>query len=487
MYRTAYFFTPMLAGFIWIGRLLMLEYALPGEKLEVLKWPAKASYKDQTQRFRQIRDKYLCRGGIHPMGRLIETLRYGRAIARKEGSRGNISWSPDKETLQLYNQQLIMRAFREMVWSTVRECRAQLPELMFGWEPAVNLSRVVDNMAERRPGWSFVQEPDNGLSYSFKHLHRRAWSSKSRGLIYNNQWSQSRCTRYLQLVETFKQKLFFSIHFTGGLPGRGTEIATIKWCNTRQVLRNIFVYHGRLIVVIEYHKARSMTNSSYFVIRVLPVLVSKIMFLYLAYIRPFVDTLSHQLKENPSDCPPAPDSEPYYTSDLSQLVQNQTRKAGFGLGRLTFARYRQAALAIAKQYITPIAKPFNPDYPDNNSDPRLSFARQAGHRPRVLATEYAIDRAYPIRLQPELLSQYEKVSACWHKWLRVEELERQLVEQARLDIDDKTESRSTKRKAKQGEEEEDIALKRICTAAVGAELPPNVLKALKTIAQFFKV
>lgn len=150
------------------------------------------------------------------MGCLIETLRYGRAIARKEGSGGNISWSADKETLQLYDQQLTMTAFREMVWSTVRECREQLQELMFGWEPAINLSRIVDNMAERRPGWSFLQEPGNGLHHSFKHLHRRAWTSKSRGLMLNNQWSQSRCGRYLQLVEAFKQKLFSCIHLTDG-------------------------------------------------------------------------------------------------------------------------------------------------------------------------------------------------------------------------------------------------------------------------------
>jgi hypothetical protein len=80
------------------------------------------------------------------------------------------------------------------------------------------------------------------------------------------------------------------------------------------------------------------------------------------------------------------------------------------------------------------------------------------------------------------------VSACWHKWLRIEELERQLVEQARLDIDNKIESRSTKRKAREGEgEEEDMALKRIRTAAVRAELPPDVIEALKIIARFFKV
>jgi hypothetical protein len=56
-----------------------------------------------------------------------------------------------------------------------------------------------------------------------------------------------------------------------------------------------------------------------------------------------------------------------------------------------------------------------------------------------------------------------------------------------LDIDDNTESRSTKRKAREGEEEEDVALKRIRTAAVRAELPPDVIEAVKIVARFFKV
>jgi hypothetical protein len=92
----------------------------------------------------------------------------------------------------------------------------------------------------------------------------------------------------------------------------------------------------------------------------------------------------------------------YNTSHLSRAIQEQSRTAGLTL--LTFARNRQAALAIAK--------PFDPDYSEQGDNPRLSFAGQAGHRPRVLAMAYAIDRAYPTRLQPELLSQYEKVSAC---------------------------------------------------------------------------
>jgi hypothetical protein len=46
------------------------------------------------------------------MARIHEMLRYGRAIARKERSRANVSWSPNKEVVQLYDQRLTMTAFR---------------------------------------------------------------------------------------------------------------------------------------------------------------------------------------------------------------------------------------------------------------------------------------------------------------------------------------------------------------------------------------
>jgi hypothetical protein len=43
-YCTAYHYTPFAAGLIWIGRQLLLEYALPKEPYLALNWPAAASY-----------------------------------------------------------------------------------------------------------------------------------------------------------------------------------------------------------------------------------------------------------------------------------------------------------------------------------------------------------------------------------------------------------------------------------------------------------
>jgi hypothetical protein len=97
-FRTAYDYTPYLSALIWIGRLVILEYALPLREYGTLKvpWPARATYQDQGRRLcAEIRPKYLQRGSFSPMGYLIERLQHGRAIARREGARTNISWSVD--------------------------------------------------------------------------------------------------------------------------------------------------------------------------------------------------------------------------------------------------------------------------------------------------------------------------------------------------------------------------------------------------------
>jgi hypothetical protein len=78
-YRTAYHYTPFLAGLTWIGRLIMLEYALLVQT------------RNQLRRVQRIQRKYLCRGNAYPIGWLIEAMAYARMIAKKEGGCTNIS------------------------------------------------------------------------------------------------------------------------------------------------------------------------------------------------------------------------------------------------------------------------------------------------------------------------------------------------------------------------------------------------------------
>jgi hypothetical protein len=49
------------------------------------------------------------------MGYLLDTIRYGWALALKEGPCTNISWSLDKQTLELDGQLVSLYSFRSMV------------------------------------------------------------------------------------------------------------------------------------------------------------------------------------------------------------------------------------------------------------------------------------------------------------------------------------------------------------------------------------
>lgn len=430
-FNTAYAYTPILAALMWVSRLLLLEFALPLQAYQVEGWPARLAYPNPLQRLQQVQSAYTYRGGLHVFGMLTELLRYGRKVALKEGSRANVSWSPSGAVLLLYDQRIPMARFQELVWSTIRDCHDKVHKALLGWQPPqTDLGSMRDTLSNRQPEWSFLREPRNRLQGSFKHLHRHAWLSTP--LQAHQQWSGSRCRKYLHSLQRVRKLLLLCVHMTGGMPGRGPEITTIRWCNTRLVVRNLLLYHGRLAVAVEYNKTRTITNNSFYVVRMLPACVSQLLFTYLAYIRPFADALAHQM-HGQTAVPRSTEQartdhgrayvfadagQHYNTTQFSKALSQQAQQVGLNL---TIATYRQAVAAIVKQHLLALHQPFDAE------QPFLEFARQFGHQAKELATAYAIHRDFPTRLQPELLNQYEKVSHQWHQYLHLGELERELV------------------------------------------------------------
>jgi len=45
------------------------------------------------------------------------------------------------------------------------------------------------------------------------------------------------------------------------------------------------------------------------------------------------------------------------------------------------------------------------------------YAWQTGHQRVMNNSTYGLDQAYPCHLQPELLSEYRRISQLWHIWL----------------------------------------------------------------------
>jgi hypothetical protein len=427
-YRTAYDYTPYLAALMWMGRLIILEYALPLRAYTTLDipWPARASYEDQGKRLCvEIRPRYLQRGSFSPMGYLIERLQHGRAIAKREGPRTNISWSLDGCTLEVAGARITMQELRETIHQLLARLEQTTRELMFDWWPQVELGAVKDTLVTYRPGYSFLQEPANQLQSSFKHLSRRAFS-RDGGQFAVKGKGRERAMAYLKGCNRLVRLLFSGIHTTSGMPGRGEELRVVRWADTAAVQRNIFICQGRILLVFSYNKASRNANNSFFIVRVPCPAVERCLFLYLAYIRPFSSFLSRQLELLSATAPTNPHLFTVYDSAsacfsspaCSKTLEQST--AGCPV-RLNFQTYRQIAVAVSKKHLPGLTQPFDPNTPNDYGGFLRLLSFQTGHNPSTHASAYALDRAYPAKLQPELVERYFEGSRTWHRFLAVAE------------------------------------------------------------------
>jgi hypothetical protein len=311
-----------------------------------------------------------------------------------------------------------------MVREAIRHCHYLTQELMFQWKPTIDLHSLRDDLTNATAGYSFLKDPANQLQHGFKQLLRRAWDTD---LQAKGQWQWSRCHRYHRQLEQLQLQLLLCGHLTSGMPARGSELQGLKWQNTAQVMRNIFIHQGQVYLIFEYTKTRAITNNSFYVVRVLPPSVGHLWFLYLTYLQPFADCLRH-CRDNPHyqllESQPDQSQQVYaFLNRRDQLYSTDKLSQTIGVTsqqycgqRLTIASYRQIVAAIAKRHVKDLVT-------TATADPAfVSIARQFGHQPEVLNTGYGLDRSHPAKLQPELIAQYQRVSACWHQWLQLIDL-----------------------------------------------------------------
>ena len=175
-----------------------------------------------------------------PMGYLIERLQHGRAIAKREGPRTNLSWSLDGQTLDIAGSRMSMYEFRHTVQCLLARLERVTRDLMFDWWPSVDLGTIKEDLSKHRPGYSFLQEPANQLQSSFKHLSRRAFSKDGKGFALRGK-GREQAMAYLKKCNDMVMLLFSSIHVSSGMPARGEELRVLRWADTAAVQRNIFV------------------------------------------------------------------------------------------------------------------------------------------------------------------------------------------------------------------------------------------------------
>ncbi|PNP52709.1 hypothetical protein FNYG_15809 [Fusarium nygamai] len=264
-YHPAHNSTGGLAALMWVGRVLFLEYALPLYSYTTLAyhWPSRDQYHSQPERLEAIRQRYLVRGCYTPFGELIELKAFAKSIVRQEGMPGNLSWAPDGRSFVVGNDKEVkLSDFCKTYHKAIALVEEQVEEMMLGLKPNFNVDVVRDDLNCRKAGWSFLQKPENKLSDAREMLINKLSTSQFRGKPFAtaSYWCPDTCLAYLNLGLDLNKAAFAALQISGGLPGRGSEVTSIRCVNTELTMRNVFFYGRRMIIVISYNRQEHRTT-----------------------------------------------------------------------------------------------------------------------------------------------------------------------------------------------------------------------------------
>ncbi|PNP60709.1 hypothetical protein FNYG_14562 [Fusarium nygamai] len=274
-FHPAHASTSRLAALVWIDRLLFLEYAVPVYAYNTLylAWPCRTAYPSQPDRISSIRGKYLLRGCYTPFGELIELKAFAKSIVKREGVPGNLTWAPDGRSFTIGDEKkVLLSEFCETHHKAVITVQEQVDEMLLGWKPDIDVSAIRDDLTCRKAGWSFIDKIENNLTDIWKTLLYKLQNSSFRGSPFtkSGHWNMETCYKYLSAGIELNKSAFAAIHFKASLPGRGTEVTSIRYLNSKLSIRNVFFYDGRMIIIISYNKARASNNYAFYIVRYVP-------------------------------------------------------------------------------------------------------------------------------------------------------------------------------------------------------------------------
>ncbi|OWT42309.1 hypothetical protein VFPPC_18572 [Pochonia chlamydosporia 170] len=420
-------FTPHLSALIYHLRLFCIEKALPLRPYRILKIE-KRPYTEQLERLQKIRKQLTVQGPQSPFDEFFTLRNYGRVAAKSDTPPFLLYWSDDGQTVHWNGSKtLTMGDFRLLQeYFTTQACDV-CHELMFSFEPYVDLAGIRDDMTNSTAGYSFVTDPANKLEGAYLELIERASSRGRDDLIANGRWKWKLVDQYLKLEEQFRTYLGLAIQ-GNAQRARWTELLQL-WCENGEFgQRGVFVYKSFIIHLVRHHKAKRSTNREFVVVRFLSASLTRVVYKYLVYIRRFVDLLYRERHLGKGKAggtsqllfraETALGSKPWQSTRFNEVLKRSTHKLwGHAVNSQVM---RQLSIGITKKHVQDIHEPFNRfDDKGPNANRNVVFPWQSGHRPAESGRTYGVDGAFPTTLQPQLLDLYQWASMKWHEFLGV--------------------------------------------------------------------
>lgn len=431
-------YTGILAGIHWLARIFFLEHVFENEPRELEEVSLEA-----LNRFQKEFAQWMCEGTHTAASKIINWMAYGRGYRQKIEGQPSVRWAEDMKTLFHNGEAVRIRDFKRAACLMVAEADDLLNELLGGqWGvmvPSMDMTRISDDMAHKGAGQSFATNQANlwlepGPNKAVLAARSQLWDER------NCRWKRAGMERWLRRLRMFREALLVLVHIWGGQPGRGPEVMTLRHCDSWQIPRNIFVYDGELMMVLDGVKNKTTRGVGRKVARFLPDHLGRIMVAYIVWLLPAERVLLKHAKM------PGPDpahlefvwrhgGSKHWETDRLSAIMARKMQAGVGV-RLPVGRYRMVAIAIGREIRGIVERkaeqatgevddeeedievdPLTGEVTDTSGCRNIIWDVQSGHSTLIPRQHYAAQNGFIGRLQPDMIASYRGVSRLWHQFL----------------------------------------------------------------------
>jgi hypothetical protein len=415
-----------LSGFIKIAQMLVVQKAVVMIETGKAECP--------SHMINEMRERFMIQGSRSPFNWACRLRMYAKKIRDSTTCLGYITWTDDGQKVLYKNvRDLSMVGFQTFVRTEVEKCQYALEELLLlhpqerreDLNIAVSTYKLVDNPAENRNEWSFLQHNENLLgplpdrrSWLLDRVLSNEWLYEEflgKDAAGKTVWRYGNAKAYKEKVTRFLELLLLLIHLTSGQPARRTEILSIRYMNTvHGHHRNIFIENGMVSTVTSYYKGYNVTGSTKIIHRYLPKEVGELLVYYLWLILPFCQQLELLAFRNSAQTSPflwAKDKggDAWDSSQLSRVMRREFElELGLPIG---LSVYRHLAIAISRKHLP--CGGFKRDYglEDTNLD------TQSSHSSWTAGSVYARGLQEAAGHVDMRNSEYRSISRQWHEFL----------------------------------------------------------------------
>lgn len=440
-YTEPHLYTGLLAGVLWWSRLFFLEAGFEGQSRELDEVDVEA-----VLAFQGELAKWMVIGTHTVTSTVIGWMAYGKGWRQLMGGQPTVRWSDDERTLFHNGEGIAIEDFKRTARKLVMSGETLLDGMMAGSWPGVSkgldMKRITDNMVRVGAGQSFATNPQNkwldaGPGKVMRLMGPSVWDAA------RNRWKLHGAKRWLRRLRIFKETLMVLTHIWGGQPGRGPELMTLRHCDSWQLIRNLFVLDGQVMIVTDRDKMKALRDNGRKVARFLPDHIGRMMVAYIAWLLPFERMLRRHCKlpephgEQLEHLWRDGDSRVWETAQLSAAMARMLQ-SGTGV-RIGVARYRPIAIEIGRRIRGLAMRQAEASAGDDDGDDdvdidpltgepvdvggswNIIWDLQATHGTRVARQHYAVHIGFPGRLQPEMIATFREISGLWHQFLNSEE------------------------------------------------------------------